>query len=303
MKHKSYNNTPLYENDYMKYQGKEFEQALGINMYDFGARQYDPAIGRWSSIDPLAEKFYDVSTFNAMMNNPIIMIDPDGRAASPIYDVEGTFLGTDDQGLQGKAIVMDKEDFTQGMSHEKALTKSKGAEGLNSKEAGSKLLNHYQGLKDRPDYDGKMSYSELVDWGKENGDSPVYLDASKIDLGGISVEDFDGVGSGLRINTVGRGTPLDTFGPWGKNYMTLMSNDGKVKLYPDEFDFRQHNLGDAWNEGIGVFLYESLIRVPAIGVLQTFHGVGNDYGFTMFPYGQAQLKPPKVKDTFVRFGE
>jgi len=68
--------------------GKEFQPEKDMNMYDFGARNYDPALGRWMNVDPLAEKFVGWSPYNYTYNDPINVIDPDGRNGIRIVDKE-----------------------------------------------------------------------------------------------------------------------------------------------------------------------------------------------------------------------
>ncbi len=53
------------------------------NSYDFGARMQDPRLGRWLSIDPLAAKYPAFSPYSFVANNPINLVDPDGREIIP----------------------------------------------------------------------------------------------------------------------------------------------------------------------------------------------------------------------------
>ena len=61
-----------------KYNGKELDTKKGVNWYDYGARQYDPALGRFTAVDPLTEKYYEMSPYTYCGNNPIKYIDPTG---------------------------------------------------------------------------------------------------------------------------------------------------------------------------------------------------------------------------------
>ena len=64
------------------YNGKEKQDDelgnIALNEYDYGARFYDPRIGRWHTVDPLAEKRIDFSVYSYVLDNPILRFDPNG---------------------------------------------------------------------------------------------------------------------------------------------------------------------------------------------------------------------------------
>lgn len=69
--------SPIGQN--RKYNGKEFVEMHGLDEYDSQAKWYYPAIMRTSTMDPLAEKYYDISPYAWCGNNPVKFVDPDGR--------------------------------------------------------------------------------------------------------------------------------------------------------------------------------------------------------------------------------
>lgn len=61
-----------------KYNGKELDRKGGLDWYDYGARMYDAALGRWHTVDPLSEQYYWNTPYSYCGSNPVNYIDPFG---------------------------------------------------------------------------------------------------------------------------------------------------------------------------------------------------------------------------------
>ena len=61
-----------------KYNGKELDTKKGLNWYDYGARHYDTALGRFTTNDRFAEKYYSMSPYQYGANSPVVNIDVNG---------------------------------------------------------------------------------------------------------------------------------------------------------------------------------------------------------------------------------
>jgi RHS repeat-associated protein len=91
------------------FNGKELDEETGL--YYYGARYYDPRISMWYGVDPLAEKYSNVSAYVYVANNPVKLIDPDGMQIDGYtVDKKGQVEYLNDDGGNQFDVLYSKED-------------------------------------------------------------------------------------------------------------------------------------------------------------------------------------------------
>ena len=258
------------------------EHYRDFNLINMNGRLYDPLVGRMLSPDIVIqnpEYSQSYNRYSYCFNNPLRFTDPSGYVVrgrndvlnpqyfiwlkssnskngnsfntdivegspSPIYDEDGNFLGTDDEGLQGDAIVMNVNDFVQGMSHEDALALSTSLNEKNLEMAELKMKTHYSNLKNRPDWDGYLTYLEAREWWRNGNGEALYVNQSLIDLSPLSIIDFNGQNRITHNFFFDMESDKDVGRVYGTLTLHMIDHDiGEVKLgnsnsaYIDTYDF------------------------------------------------------------------
>lgn len=110
---------------------------LNLNLYDFHARNYDPTIGRWLSVDLLAEQAPDWTPYRFGFNNPIMFTDPTGlfekRSDARKYRRENDIEGRIQRNSEGGFSINDKKNsisYTAGDDSDPKLIDSRPNDGV-----------------------------------------------------------------------------------------------------------------------------------------------------------------------------
>ena len=99
---------PSAANRRVELNAKEFDEETG--MYYYGARYYEPKLSLWMSVDIMQEKYPNVSSYVYCINNPIILIDSDGKDIYPIL-----FQTTDNRGWANGTPYRSNKKYMEAM--------------------------------------------------------------------------------------------------------------------------------------------------------------------------------------------
>ena len=119
-----------------RYNSKEEQFRFGTPYIDYGARQYDPIIGRWFAQDPLSEKYYGISPYAFCAGNPVKYLDPDGR----YFD--------DDNEKKARRYERKLERKSFKLSKKAERLDKKGKDSRNVKERSKELKKSAQDIRD-----------------------------------------------------------------------------------------------------------------------------------------------------------
>jgi len=202
------------ENNPYLYNGKELEDAFDLGWYNYGARFYDPSVGKFTTIDPLASSFPSWNPYSYSYSNPNRFIDPDGRAPEDIIrDEDGNVVYVTDGSTAdvshpsgSNATVEVGYVFADDGTPIQVFNNVSGGEGWCTNCHGTTLadgevwLNNDQvpALIEGDNYEGVSDISEV-----QEGDKVVYLGGQGEAEHSVTIESTDGTIEGTKVHGLG----------------------------------------------------------------------------------------------------
>ena len=147
-----------------KYNGKELDRMNGLDWMDYGARMYDG--GRFTTVDPLAHKYYSISPYAYCANNPVKYIDPDGRK---VVNSNGVIIFYINK--SNKLCVSSHASENEKMVYQGMMLTPTGQKMLRQMIKSPILINMQFKDKCADDKKGKITYADTQQYkkGKDNG--------------------------------------------------------------------------------------------------------------------------------------
>jgi RHS repeat-associated protein len=222
-----------------KYNGKEWQDELGLNWDSFKYRNYDPAIGRFMSIDPLTEKYPDWAPYVFSGNRVIDAREIEGLEPDVLFGTEQKALENFGQQYNGKSI-------KQGIEYGTNVYKTTGADGKtyyyyeepNSGDVASVRLPSTF-LNEGERVSTVHTHGEYLEEYDNNNFSPVDKENAKnrgVDNNVVtpdgSLKNYD-VETG-KVTTTSKNMPSDPKDPDRKNNVAPNENPKPVKTKPIE---------------------------------------------------------------------
>src|SRR5699024_9516281 len=221
----------LYRYDF---NAKEEQPELGLNWHDYHARNYDAALGRWMNVDPLAEKYFSISPYVYVANNPIIYIDPDGKDIIPVH---GTWTDIKTWGdLSGI------RKASNNLYSDNQLGKSYGWSGNNFSGARSDaaigLIDHVRAQMQSEDFNGKITLA-----GHSHGGN-VSVEALNMM---VEMEEFNDV----ELNLLTINTPVRDDYQLSEKALERVNH---VNVYDEKDPVKRKGGNSIWNKVLGVYI-------------------------------------------------
>ncbi|MEP7268099.1 MAG: DUF6443 domain-containing protein [Saprospiraceae bacterium] len=137
------------------YNGKEWNNDFGIGLLDYGFRNMDPYIGRFTSLDPKGYKYSSWSPYNYVLNNPINIIDPKGDTIKVMVvdqDQRPKDNGTEGESYTANIYLFDTENGDlngpySGSSYPNSNSNSDNSTSYNTINEGEHIYNNLSGHK------------------------------------------------------------------------------------------------------------------------------------------------------------
>ncbi|RZS90546.1 DUF6443 domain-containing protein [Aquimarina brevivitae] len=147
--HKGYNGTIRGRKHLYGFTGKEDQDELGLGWIDITARNYNPELGRWMNVDPLADdpEQIDKSPYAFSWNNPIRYVDPTGLKPMDNYGINSngdiTLLEKTDDNFDQLFAVNDNNEVNQSAGSVKVGKEADGSSILSQLETSNTKVEEY----------------------------------------------------------------------------------------------------------------------------------------------------------------